>query len=565
MLKLVVFRRCALVLLCAVVSLPATARDTHASFGVATANPLASQAGLRILESGGSAIDAAVAIQAVLGLVEPQSSGLGGGAFMMYYDAKQHRTTAYDGRETAPTGAGPDWFIEHGQPLTFGEAVLSGHSTGVPGAVAMLGLAQSTYGKLPWRKLFDDASRLARDGFAVSPRLATFISLKGFPEAGAPDVRRYFSKPDGTPYRAGDTLRNPAYAETLQKLAWGGARALYHGPLANAIVARLAQSPRPSTMTRVDLSNYRAHANEALCAPFHQLRVCVPQPPSSGVSLLQALALLDHTDMAQRGPKDARAWVLLAEAERLMYADRDQYVADPAFVDVPVAGLLDPAYVAARAQLIGEHPAVSVEPGVPPAAPARARDRTREAAGTSHFVVVDRAGNVVSMTTTVESLFGSGRMVGGFFLNNQLTDFSFSPTTEDGKPVANAVAAGKRPRSSMSPILVFDAKGQFVAALGSPGGSAILAYNLKSLVAIFDWGLSMQDAFNLPNLIARGDSVIGGLDRFDPTLLQAMEAQGLTVQAPRGENSGLQGLMRLPDGRLVGGADTRREGAVFIR
>ena len=560
--RIMVLRRVLLVWLAAGFTASAYAA---ASYGVAAANPLAAQAGMHVLEAGGSAVDAAVAIQAVLGLVEPQSSGLGGGAFMMVYDAKRRRVLAYDGREAAPATAGPDWFLENGRPLNFADAVVSGRATGVPGAVAMLGLAQSRHGHLPWRKLFDDATQLAREGFAVSPRLARFIATQEAPQPNTPDARAYFTKPDGSRYVAGDVLRNPAYALTLQRLAWGGANTLYRGALADAIVARLATAPRPSSMTRTDLASYRPHVSEALCRTFARLRVCTPPPPSSGVALLQGLALLEHTDIASRSAGDARSWMLLAEAQRLLYADRDRYVADPAFVSVPVAGLLDEKYVAERAALIGEHPAASVAAGTPPLAPARARDRTQEAAGTSHFVVVDRAGNVVSMTTTVESLFGSGRMVGGFFLNNQLTDFSFSPTTEDGQPVANAVAARKRPRSSMAPTIVVDAQGKFVAALGSPGGSAILAYNLKSFVAVFDWNMPLQDAFNLPNLIARGNNVAGEVDRFDPALLQALHALGVAVIAPRGEQSGLQGLMRLPDGRLSGGADPRREGVVLIR
>lgn len=557
-------RRAVLALLTALLAAPAHSAGGKPAYGVAAANPLAAQAGMRVLDAGGSAVDAAVAIQAVLGLVEPQSSGLGGGAFMMYYDARRHLVQAYEGREAAPAAAGPDWFMEDGKPLSFDVAVVSGHATGVPGVVAMLGLAQSRHGRLPWRKLFDDATKLARDGFTVSPRMARFIGLPNFPQGNTADLRAYFTKPDGTRYVAGDVLRNPAYADTLQKLAWGGPGTLYRGQIARAIVAKLAEQPRPSNMTLKDIASYRAHAVEPLCMPYRTLRICAPPPPSSGVSLLQALAMLEHTNIAQLGPTDARAWVLLAEAQRLMYADRDQYVADPAFIDVPVSGMLDAAYVAQRAALIGDRPAASVAPGKPPAAAPRAQDRTRDVAGTSHFVVVDRYGDVVSMTTTVESMFGSGRMVGGFFLNNQLTDFSFSPTSADGAPIANAVAGGKRPRSSMSPLLVFDKDGRFLAALGSPGGSSILAYDLKTVVGHFDWGLSMQQAIDLPNLIARGNLVVGEQNRFGAPLLQAMQALGLDVQGSRGEQSGLHGIVRLPDGGLAGGADPRREGVVLV-
>ena len=535
-----------------------------AQWGVAAANPLAAQAGMKILRGGGSAVDAAVAIQAVLGLVEPQSSGLGGGAFMVYYDAKRRAVRAYEGREAAPAGAGPDWFLEHGSVLSFRDAVLSGHSTGVPGAVAMLGLAHARHGRLAWRKLFDDATRLAEQGFIVSPRLSRFIASTVYPQGNTDDARHYFVKPDGSRYQAGDLLRNQAYAQTLKRIAWGGARALYTGRIARDIVARLAQVPRPSTMSLADLASYHAQELPAICMPYHALRVCTTPPPSSGVSLLQALALLEHTDIATRSAKDPKAWLQLSEAQRLMYADRDAYVADPAFVSVPVAGLLDRAYIAQRAALIGEHAAAAVAAGVPPKAEPHASDRTQEAAGTSHFIVVDHDGNVVSMTTTVESVFGSGRMVDGFFLNNQLTDFSFSPQRAVGQPIANAVGPRKRPRSSMAPVIVFDAQGRLLEAVGSPGGPAILAYNLKTLIATLDWDMPMQEAIDLPNLMARPDAVFGEVDAFDPLLLHSLADLGVKVKSARGEASGIQGLRRWPDGHLSGGADKRREGVVLI-
>ena len=539
------------------------APEAH-TWGVAAANPLAAQAGMKVLDVGGSAVDAAVAIQAVLGLVEPQSSGLGGGAFMIYYDARRKRVRVYEGREAAPAGAGPDWFLEAGTALSFSDAVLSGHSTGVPGAVAMLGLAHAKHGRLPWRELFGEATRLAEQGFIVSPRLSRFIAATDFPQANTADTKAYFVKHDGNRYQTGDLLLNPAYALTLKRIAWGGPRAFYTGPIAAAIVDKLAAAPRPSTMTRADIAAYRAHAMEPLCLPHHRLRLCTAPPPSSGVSLLQALAILEHTDIAKRNARDPQAWLQLSEAQRLMYADRDAYVADPAFVSVPIAGMLDSGYIAQRARLIGDHAALVVTAGQPPLAPAQAQDRTHEAAGTSHFVVVDRAGNVVSMTTTVESVFGSGRMVGGFFLNNQLTDFSFSPISAQGLPVANAVRPRKRPRSSMAPVIIFDAHGKFLAALGSPGGPAILAYNLKTIVATLDWGMSMQDAIDLPNLIAHGNVAYGESATFDPALLHSLQQLGVNVKPGRGEASGIQGLQQSADGRLSGGADKRREGIVLI-
>ena len=528
--------------------------------GVGAANPLAVDAGLAVLRSGGNALDAAVAVQAALGLVEPQSSGLGGGAFLVYLDGKTGKVTAFEGRETAPAGATPDMFSgEDGKPLSYADAVTSGRSTGAPGAIAMLGLAHARFGRLPWSRLFDTAARAADQGFSTPKRLARYAG-SDVPQASLPDARALFSRPDGTPVQAGDALRNPAYAQTLRTIASGGPRALLEGPIAVRIAARTHAEPRPGTMTTIDLAAYRPHEVEPLCRPYRVYVVCVPPPPSSGVALLQMLAILEHTDIASRSPSDAQAWFLFAEASRLMYADRDRYVADPAFVRVPVAGLLDPAYVSARAALIGTTAGPAPVAGVPPGLTARlGRDSTSEAVGTSHFVVVDGDGNVVSMTTTVESIFGSGRAVDGFFLNNQLTDFSFR-AVEDGKPVANAVAPGKRPRSSMSPVVVLDSRGHFLAALGSPGGSAILTYVAKTIVGLLDWGLTMQQAIELPNLYARGGDFFGEVAKFPSGVLAALAERGVVVKSGRGEESGLHGVIARPDGALEGGADPRREG-----
>jgi gamma-glutamyltranspeptidase/glutathione hydrolase len=536
--------------------LPASTRPA----GVAAANPLAVEAGVRVLRAGGSAVDAAVAVQAALGLVEPQSSGLGGGAFLVHFDAGSGAVTAFDGRETAPAGATPDMFIgEDGKPLSYADAVTSGRSTGAPGAIAMLGLAHQRFGRLPWRDLFDTPTRAAEEGFVVPKRLARFAG-GDFRQATLPDAKALFSRPDGTAVQAGDTLRNPAYAATLRAIAAQGSRSLLEGPIAEQVAARTHAEPRPGTMTTADLAAYQPKEVEPLCRPYRVYVVCVPPPPSSGVSLLQLLAMLERTDIASRGPSDPQAWFLFAEASRLMYADRDRYVADPAFVSVPVDGLLDPGYVASRVALIGETAGPAPAAGQPPGSMARlGGDATVEASGTSHFVVVDAEGDVASMTTTVESIFGSGRAVGGFFLNNQLTDFSFV-ATEDGRVVANAVAPGKRPRSSMSPVIVLDAGGQMFAALGSPGGSAILAYNAKVLVGLLDWGLSVQQAIDLPNLYARGGDFYGEVGRFPPELLSALAARGVLVKTGRGEESGTQGVVLQRSGELEGGADRRREG-----
>jgi gamma-glutamyltranspeptidase/glutathione hydrolase len=539
------------------------ARDAG-SFMVAAANPLAAAAGVRVLRDGGSAADAAVAVAAVLGLVEPQSSGLGGGAFITYYDAGMRSVSAYDGRETAPAGATPGMFLgSDGRPLPFFTAVLSGRATGVPGSVAALALLHSHHGRKPWRDLFADAERLATDGFTVSPRLARFIASSA-PQAATPDAVRYFSRADGTRLRAGDLLKNPAYAATLTRLAAEGADALYHGTIAADIVRRVHEDPLPGTLSLEDFARYRAIESEALCRPWQVYRVCTPQLPSGGVGVLEALLLLADTDIGSRGADDPVAWVELGEAERLMYADRDRYVGDPAFVRVPLSGLLDLGYVKSRASLIGERIAATPPAaGVPPGASAAGVDRTVEPGGTTHFVIVDAHGNVVSMTTTVESIFGSGRMVDGFFLNNQLTDFSFSPTGSDGRPLANAVAPGKRPRSAMSPTIVLDLDGRFVEAVGSAGGPAIISYILKTLIATLDWHLSMQAAIALPNLVAHGANFSSEAAKFPPGFVAELNARGLDVQPGQYEESGLQGVQRLPDGSLSGGADPRREGVAL--
>jgi gamma-glutamyltranspeptidase / glutathione hydrolase len=524
---------------------------------VAAANPLAVDAGIEILKQGGKAVDAAVAVQAMLGLVEPQSSGVAGGAFLIYYDAHSGKLTAFDGREKAPAGAHPDMFLdEHGKPLSYFEAVRSGRSTGVPGVIAMLWAAHHRFGALHWQELFQPAIRSASQGFKVPERLAMFLS-EGSPFPPTNEVRNLFSRPDGDVIEEGDLFQNPQYARTLEAIARDGPRALYEGEIAEAMVHATHQPPLPGTMTDKDLSTYRAEASEPLCRPYRGYSVCVPPPPSSGVSLLEMLAILDRTDIATRRPSDPQAWFLFAEASRLIYADRDRYVGDPHFVPVPVERLLDPAYVRLRAQLIGNHAGPAPPPGDIPLP--RGRDATAESAGTSHFVVVDADGDVVSMTTTVESIFGSGRTVGGFVLNNQLTDFSFVPS-EGGQLVANAVQGGKRPRSSMAPVIVLDRTGDFVAALGSPGGSAILEYNAKTLVGLLAWKMPLKQAIELPNLIARGDTFSGEVTKFSPAVLAGLRERGIELKSGHAENSGLHGVVRLADGNYTGAADSRREG-----
>jgi gamma-glutamyltranspeptidase/glutathione hydrolase len=535
---------------------------------VASANPLASAAGLKVLKAGGSAADAAVAVQAVLGLVEPQSSGLGGGAFMLYYDAKTKKTVVYDGRETAPAGATPDMFLgPDGKPLSHLTGILSGRSTGALGAIPALAEAQKEHGRLPWSALFGDAERLAKEGFLMSPRMAnsaTFF-LKALK---APDVTAAFTRPDGQPYVAGDLFKNPAYARTIRRLANDGPRALLEGPIAAHIVAKVHEDPLPGTLTEADLRAFKPTKDVPICRPYRAFVICGPPPPGSGVGVLEILGLLENTDIGSRGPDDPQAWVEFVEASRLAYADRDQYVGDPKFVAVPTMGLIDKTYDASRAAVLETMGRASGTPpfGTPPGATAMGADRTHEPGGTSDFAIVDAEGNVVSITTTVESVFGSGRMVDGFFLNNQLTDFSFSPTTETGAPAANAAAAGKRPRSSMSPVIVFERRpdggqGEFVMALGSPGGNSIVAYVAKALIGLLDWKLSPEAAFALPNLVARGASV--SVEKgADPKIVAALRAAGLSVQTDQGEVSGLHAVVRVPGGYL-GGADPRREGVAL--
>ena len=547
---------------CASVSASAPPAQREQGFVIA-ANPLAARAGMEVLERGGSAVDAAIAVQAMLSLVEPQSSGLGGGAFMNYYDSSTKSLTIYDGREVAPAQATAGMFLDSaGKPLPFDQAVLSGRATGVPGAVAMLATAHREHGKLEWSTLFASAERTADQGFIVSPRLGKLLA-GDYAENSAPDVVAYFRNADGSRKTAGDLLRNPAYGAFLRRLATQGPAAMYAGETAARIVARTRAAPLGGSMTIADLASYKPVKREALCRPVRAYLACVPPPPSSGVGLLQLMMLLERTDIAARGPTDPQAWYLFAEASRVMYADRDRYVADPAFAKVPVEGLLDPAYVEARARLIGPGAGAPPAAGQPAGALQVAADRTHEVAGTSHFIVRDADGNVVSMTTTVESIFGSGRMVDGFFLNNQMTDFSFAPVDEAGRPIVNAVAPGKRPRSSMTPMILLTRDGRFAGAIGSAGGNAILAYVGKSLVASLDWKLPMQEALAQPNLVARGKWFMGEVTKFSPEMLASLRAKGIDLRPGQGEDSGVHGVL-IRDGQVDGGYDPRREGVVLL-
>ncbi len=545
---------------------------------IAVAEPLAAKAGMDILERGGTAADAAVAVQAMLGLVEPQSSGLGGGAFMLYYDAGTGALTDYNGRETAPAGASPDMFMDGGKPLTFNQAVVSGRATGVPGAMFLLDQAQKDHPGLKWSGLFDAAIRQARTGFVVTKRLGNYLRNANFPEMHTADFIAFFGNRKGGFLRAGDTLKNPAYAATLRAFAAHRTAVFRSGPIAEAIVAKTHEAPLPGAMRLSDLAAYRVvkttirpyrntgdFNGKPLCVPYHAYIVCSNNAPSGGPALLQGLLIAKSQPLAAWGVHDPRSWQALIEVERLMYADRDEYEADTPLFARQLNSWFDPAYIKSRSGLIvigAPNPPPS--PGALPLSAAIAPDKTIEPGGTTHFVIRDTYGNVLSMTTTIESYFGTGRMVDGFFLNNQLTDFSFSPKTEDGRNVANAVAGGKRPRSSMAPVMVFDSTGnKVIAAFGSPGGVSILAYNLKTLIGLLDWHLSMQDAIDLPNVVARGASIRMETDRTEPAVLQGLSRLYEVMPMQDNEESGLNGILRRPDGSFDGGSDPRREGVVL--
>jgi len=532
---------------------------------VAAAHPLAVEAGLEALRAGGDAVDAAIAVQMVLGLVEPQSSGIAGGAFMVRYDAASGEITVYDGRETAPASVTESlWLDGDGAPLGFVEAWQSGRSTGIPGLVAMLAMAHDAHGRLEWADGFTEAIRIASEGFEVSPRLSA-LAERIAPVSRLAErepSRSYFYDPDGEAWPAGHVLTNPAYAATLTAVAadW---RNFYTGGIARQIIGTAGEEPHPGAITEADLAGYEPVRREALCSPYRAYVVCSAPPPSSGgVALGMILTILEGYDMSAHGPDTAEGWRLFIEASRLAYADRDRYVGDADFADVPVEGLLDRDYLAARRALIRPDQAIEqITHGAPPGAPDAAADTTPDNPGTSHFSIRDRYGNVVSMTTTIESGFGNNRMTeGGFLLNNQLTDFAFIPADADGRGHPNAPAPGKRPRSSMSPAIVFGPDGRFVLATGSPGGNSIIAYTAKTLVAMLDWGLTAQEAAELPNVVARGD-VVNVEEGFDETVLESLREAGYEIRDGRGENSGVHIIHLLEDGTLAGGADPRRDGA----
>jgi gamma-glutamyltranspeptidase/glutathione hydrolase len=546
---------------------------------VAAANPLATDAGHQVLRAGGSALDAAIAVQMVLGLVEPQSSGIGGGAFLLHFDGQ--KVTAHDGRETAPAGARGDMFMDQGKPLPFDEAVQSGHAVGVPGVVRMLEQAHRQHGRLPWAQLLAPAITLAEQGFRVSPRLHALLQADAHLRKD-PLALRFFYNAQGQAWPVGHVLRNPEYAHVLKRIATEGSRALHDGPVAQAMVARTAQAPRPGTLSLQDLASYQPQEREALCfdhpASVRHVRVCGFPPPSSGhIAIGQILGLLTHTQPqgaeltgSQPSPDFLHRYT---EASRLAFADRAQYLGDPDFVSAPGGdwrSLLAPDYLRERSQLITTQSMKMAKPGQPGGrsssfAPMPAQTEY----GTSHISVVDAQGRAVAMTSTIEAAFGARRMVttdptrpGGFLLNNELTDFSLSPADALGRPVANRVEPGKRPRSSMSPTLVFDkATGQLIMSGGSPGGAFIIHYTAKLLMGTLHWGLNAQRAIDLPNFGTLNGPTFLEARRFDRVTVDALKARGHEV-LEIDMTSGLQAIERTPSG-WFGGADPRREGVVM--
>lgn len=567
-------------------ALPATAQDIVApeigtghvrkagwvasKFMVAAANPHAVDAGYEILRQGGSAIDAAIATQMVLTLVEPQSSGIGGGAFMLHYDGGQ--VEAYDGRETAPSRAGPHLFEKpDGTPLSRMEGIVGGRSVGAPGVLRMLELAHRKHGKLPWKTLFAPAIRLAGKGFPVSPRLHAMLAheqhLRRDPAAAA-----YFFRKDGTPWPVGHLLKNPQLAATLRTIADGGADAFYKGRIARDIAAKVGSHPtNPGLLSARDIAGYRALVRKPVCTDYRAYTVCgMPPPSSGGIAVAQMLGILEHKDVRSYAPRDGvlhpQAIHLFAEAGRLAYADRNRYAADTDFVPLPgrgIEGLTDKDYLRQRASLIGERSMGVAPAGKPPGVEvAWGRDNAIENPSTSHLVVVDAQGNGLSMTTTIEDAFGSRQMVRGFMLNNQLTDFSFSARDAEG-PVANRVEPLKRPRSAMSPTIVFDkSSGKLVMAVGSPGGPAIINYVAKTLVGTLDWGLNVQQSISLPNVGSMNGPTLVEQGSLPQAVLDELASRGHAIrQVPL--TSGLHGIQRIDiHGTTMwfGGADPRREG-----
>jgi len=532
---------------------------------IAIDSPLAAKAALEIMREGGSSVDAAIAAQMVLTLVEPESCGVGGGAFMLLYDPAGKQVTSFDGRETAPASATPGMFLDaSGKARPHFDAVPGGLSVGVPGVVAMLELAHKKYGKLPWAKLFAPAIRLAEKGFPVSKKLAR--TIREYPQMEKmPDIRAYLYNKNGEPLSEGDIVKNPALAETLRMIAQGGAKAFYTGPIAQAIVDKVQNAPvNRGGMTLADLAQYQAKERAPVCGDYRAYRVCSMGPPSSGgISVLQILGMLQRFPSKDLQPDTLSEVHLFSEASRLAFADRAKYMADSDLIPVPVEGLLDPNYLAERSALIDPaHDMGKAEAGNPPMKHAMllAPQRSPQLHGTSHFSIVDDHGEVVSMTTTVEFAFGSEMMADGFILNNELTDFSFDPVI-DGAPVANAPAPGKRPLSAMSPTIMFGGDGRFKIALGSPGGPIIIPYVAGAIVAMVDGRLSPKEAAALPHHANPNSFTVLEKDTPIVKLAPALKAMGHEVEIAN-MDSGLNIIERVKGG-YIGASDPRRDGVAM--
>jgi gamma-glutamyltranspeptidase / glutathione hydrolase len=559
--------RNSLIAIAAMLAATATAAELPRRHVIVASHKLATDAGLDMLRKGGSAVDAAVAAQAVMGLVEPQSSGIGGGTFLVLWNAKKRRVETYDGRETAPASATPDMFMKDGKPMPYPEAVLGGRSVGIPGTIAVLALAHKEHGRLPWNTLFDPAIKLAENGFPVGPRLAMLIERdQGIPLV--PATAAYF-RPNGKAPQVGDLIKNSDYAASLRDIAAKGADGFYKGRIADAIVNAVTTAQHSAVkFTHEDLAGYKAKKRPPVCATYRAHKLCTMGPPSSGLTMLQALKMMERFNVAKLEPASAPAIHLMTEALRIAYADRGTYIADSDFVRVPTQGLLGPKYVASRSRLLSLEKIVD-RAAIKPGRPAGAKlileqlsnpDRARP--GTAHISLIDDQGNALAMTTTVEGPFGSRLMAGGFILNNQLTDFTFEPTT-DGRRTANAPQAGKRPMSSMTPTIIFDPQGRVFAVVGSPGGARIIPYVTKAVMGLIDWNMPMADAVALPNATGRGTPTELEQTRTPDAVVVALKALGHDVKVTDYgiSVSGLNSIRVTPNG-FDAAADPRREGTV---
>lgn len=559
--------------LAALLAACASKPEPRAEAIVSAAHPLAVQAGEEILRQGGSATDAIIATMAALGLVEPQSAGLGGGGFLLTWTPASRDLDAFDGREIAPAAASENLFIDPatGRPYPFPQAVASGLSTGAPALIPMLEMAHREHGRLPWAQLFAPAIRIAEEGFPVTPRLHRWVSalVQRGGLADDPAARAYLLTPDGQPKPVGAIIRNPEYAATLRAIAANGARAMTHGAIAEQIVDAVNNEPRPGALSLDDLAAVRPRRLDALCGTFRVYRVCSMPPPSSGgVAVLATLGLYERARPHPEGAQSIDDWAAFMWASRLSYADRDYYLGDDQFVPVPTQGLIAPAYLDDRARQIDlSRPPAGLTPGDPSRFAGGqsllghwGQDATDETPGTTHLVAMDAQGNVASLTATIESVFGSQRMAAGFFLNNQLTDFSLAPT-RNGLPVANAPGPRKRPRSSMAPTIIFDANGDFKMAIGSPGGSSIIGYVSRAVIATLDWNMPLQDAVAQGNVVARGRPARIEPDRLPPGVVDGLSARGWIMQPMVSEDSGLHAILATPHG-YEAAADPRREGVV---